>query len=108
MNKNFPIYGAKKMINIVITSSDIKELKGNGKASGKPYHLRIQTAYAFPVDVDGVVSEMPDKFEILLESDQTPYPRGKYLLQPSSVSVSRDGRLEVRPRLAPVAATSKA
>lgn len=92
------------MINIVITSSDIREMKGIAKTSLKPYHIRIQTAYAFPIDKDGVVAEMPDKFEILLEADQSPYARGKYVLQPSSVSVSRDGKLEVRPRLAPVAA----
>lgn len=90
------------MIQIVITSSDLKELKGTAKGSGKPYHLRIQTAYAFPIDKDGVIAEMPDKFEILLEADQVPFPRGKYQLQPSSISVSRDGRLEVRPRLAPM------
>jgi hypothetical protein len=90
------------MINIAITSPEIREMKGTSKTSGKPYHMRIQTAYAFPVDKDGVVSEFPDKFEIALDADQTPYPRGKYQLHPSSVAVSRDGRLECRPRLVPV------
>lgn len=75
-------------------------MKGIGKVSGKPYHMRIQTAYAFPVDKDGVQAEMPDKFEIALDAEQSPYARGKYSLQDSSLSVSRDGRLEVRPRLA--------
>lgn len=93
------------MLQIVITSSDIREMKGTAKVSGKPYHMRVQTAYAFPIDKEGVIAEMPDKFEILLEADQTPYARGKYQLQPSSISVSRDGRLEVRPRLAPVASS---
>lgn len=91
------------MIQIVITSSDIREMKGTAKVSGRPYHMRAQTAYAFPISADGEIAEMPDKFEILLDADQKPYPRGKYQLQPSSISVSRDGKLEVRPRLAPVA-----
>lgn len=90
------------MIQITITSADIKEMKGIAKVSQRPYHIRIQTAYAFPVDGDGVIAEMPDKFEILLEADQSPYPRGKYFLKPSSVTVSREGRLECRPQLAPV------
>lgn len=93
------------MIHIVITSPDIREMKGTAKVSGKPYHMRIQTAYAFPVDKDGVVAEMPDKFEIALEADQVPYPRGKYSLQDSSLSVSRDGKLEVRPRLSALVAS---
>lgn len=96
------------MIQIVITSTELREIKGNGKVSGKPFHLRIQTGYAFPIDKDGVVSEMPDKFEILLEAEQSPFQRGKYQLLPSSISVSREGRLEVRPRLAPLATASKA
>lgn len=88
------------MIQIYIASNEIREMKGIGKVSGKPYHMRIQTAYAFPVDKDGVQAEMPDKFEIALDAEQSPYARGKYALQDSSLSVSRDGRLEVRPRLA--------
>lgn len=96
------------MIKIVVSSPDFREMKGVGKTSGKPYHMRIQTAHAFTVSTDGVVAEFPDKFEIALEDNQVPYPRGVYTLAPSSVSVSRDfGRLEVRtPRL--VAVPSKA
>lgn len=92
------------MIRIQITSPEIREMKGVGKTSGKPYHMRFQTGYAFIVDKDGVVGDFPDKFEIVLDADQVPYPRGAYSLQPSALFVSRDGRLEVRPRLAPVAA----
>lgn len=95
------------MIQIAIASPDIREMKGIAKTSGKPYHMRIQTGYAFTISPDGVVSDFPDKFEIALESDQVPYPRGKYTLQPSAVYVSRDGRLNVSPRLAPVAVQAK-
>lgn len=93
------------MIKIVITDTPLRELKGNAKVSGKPYHMRIQTGYAFTVSPDGVVSEFPDKFEFSLEDGQAPYPRGTYTLQPSSVVVGREfGRLELTPRLAPVTA----
>lgn len=93
------------MIKVVITSPEIREMKGVGKTSGKPYHLRMQTAHAFTVDASGVVSEFPDKFEVMLEDGQLPYQRGTYTLQPSAVFVNRDGRLDIRPRLvaAPVA-----
>lgn len=94
------------MITIAITSPEIREMKGIGKTSLKPYHMRIQTAHAFTVSVDGVLAEFPDKFEIALDEGQFPYPRGKYVLADSSVMVSRDGRLEVRPRLVPAPAAA--
>lgn len=90
------------MIKIVITSPDIREMKGIGKTSNKPYHMRFQTAHAFTVDHStGVVSEFPDKFEITLEDGQAPYARGSYVLSPSALFVGREGRMEVRPRLVP-------
>ena len=95
------------MINCVITSPDIREMKGVGKTSGKPYHMRFQTAYCFAVDKDGVTGQFPDKFEITLDDGQPGYPAGKYQLHPSSLFVSRDGRLECRPRLVPVPAADR-
>lgn len=96
------------MIKIAITSPEIREMKGIGKVSGKPYHMRIQTAHAFTVGQDGVVAEFPDKFEIALDEGQFPYARGSYTLSPSAVFVGRDGRMEVRPRLVPLAAAKTA
>jgi len=96
------------MIKIAITTSDIREMKGVGKASGKPYHMRIQTAHAFTVSPDGVLAEFPDKFEISLEANEQPYPRGNYMLSPSAVYVNREGRMDVRPRLVPLKADVKA
>jgi hypothetical protein len=81
-------------------------MKGIGKTSGKPYHMRIQTAHAFTVSPDGVPSEFPDKFEIALEDGQFPYQRGNYSLSPAAIQVSRDGRLECRPRLIPAPAVA--
>jgi hypothetical protein len=96
------------MIKIVITSPEVINRKGVGKASGKPYDFNIQTAHAFTVSDSGVIVEFPDKFEIMLDSGQAPYARGSYNLSPSALYVSRDGRLECRPRLVPVPASSKA
>lgn len=96
------------MIKIVITSSDVVNRAGVGKVSGKPYDFNIQTAHAFTVSDQGVVAEFPDKFEIMLDKGQAPYARGSYQLSPSAVYVSRDGRLECRPRLIPAPAASKA
>ncbi len=96
------------MIKIKITSPDVREMKGIGKTSGKPYHMRFQTGYAYTVDKAGVVVEFPDKFEISLEADEAPYARGDYMLAPSAVFVNRDGRLDMRPRLQPVPTTNVA
>lgn len=93
---------------IIVSSSDIVERKGVAKLSGKDYHLRIQTAYAFTVSADGVIPPFPDKFEILLDPDHAPYAPGNYDLSPSALFVSREGRLEVRPRLTPVPAGKSA
>lgn len=94
------------MIKISISSPEFRELRGVGKTSGKPYHLRIQTAHAWSVDRDGAVAEFPDKFEIVLEDGQFPYQRGQYTLAPSALYVNRDGRLEVSPRLVPLPAAA--
>lgn len=96
------------MIKIVVTSPEVRNMKGIGKTSGKPYDLNFQTAHAFTVSPDGVVAEFPDKFEIMLEERQVPYQRGAYTLAPSAVQVSRDGKLECRPRLVPVPTPAKA
>jgi len=68
--------------------------------------MRFQTAYLYSIGKAGVQAEFPDKFEIILEKDAFPYPRGSYLLGPSSVHGSRDSGLEVRPVLVPVPASA--
>lgn len=92
------------MIRIVITSPKIREMEGVGKVSGRPYHMRFQDAYPYTVDKDGVEAEFPEKFEMILEKDQVPYPRGKYTLHPSAFQISRDGKPEFLARLVPAAA----
>jgi hypothetical protein len=92
------------MIRVVILSPDVKTLSGNAKISGKPYTIRIQTGHAFTVAQDGSVGEYPDKFEFFLEDGQPPYAKGHYTVQPSALTVSRDGKMQFLPRLAPVPA----
>jgi hypothetical protein len=95
------------MLKVVIASPAVKDLTGKAKVSGKDYHIRIQTAYLFPVSPTGEISEMPDKFEFFLEDGQAPYPKGTYTLLPSALQVSRDGKMTFFPRLAPVTASAK-
>jgi hypothetical protein len=96
------------MIRIIVSKTAIRDLKGNAKNTGKPYHLRIQEAYAFTVDADGNSDPFPEKFEMMLDADQAPYAPGEYVLHPSSLYMSRDGKLSVSPRLAPVKAARPA
>lgn len=87
------------MIQISVAQTGIREFKGNAKASGKPYHLRIQTAYVHTVDAQGNKPPYPEKFELMLDADQAPYPVGEYTLGDSSVYVDREGRLAVSAHL---------
>ena len=97
------------MTKIFITTPTVRNMKGIGGTSGKPYDINFQTGHAYTVGEDGVVAEIPDKFEFMLASGQLPYPRGNYTLAPSAVQVGRDGKLIVIPRLiaVPVAVASK-
>lgn len=88
------------MLKIEIDTAAVRELKGTSKTTGKPYHLRIQQAYAFIVDDKGNPAKYPEKFEVSLSEDQTPFPPGFYTLHPSAISV-REGRLSISPRFAP-------
>lgn len=90
------------MIKIEIESSEVRELRGESKATGKAYHLRIQSAYAFVTGRDGKPKRYPEAFDFILDADQAPYPPGIYTLHPSALAV-RDGRLTLASvALAPV------
>jgi len=93
------------MLNVTITSDRLREMKGIGKTSGKPYHMFFQDAYLYTVGPDGKPNELPDKFELMLEKNEVGnpvvFPPGKYLLHLSSINVGRDG-LALKPVLVPV------
>lgn len=95
------------MILVTVSQTAVRELSGNAKTTGRPYHLRFQNAYAHTVDSDGNAPPFPEKFEISLRAEQQPYPVGKYVLEASSVYVDRDGRLAITPRLKPYVAPAK-
>jgi len=90
------------MIRITVAQTSVRELKGVSKTSGKPYHMRFQTGYAFTQDKDGNQPPFPEKFDVMLDADQLAYPVGDYTLHPSAVYVDRDGRLALSARLTPV------
>jgi len=90
------------MIKVEIESSEVREYSGHSKSTGKAYHLRIQSGYAFIVGSDGKPAKYPERFEFILDADQAPYPAGLYQLHPSAIRV-RDGRLTLAAvALAPV------
>lgn len=90
------------MIKIEIETSDLRVMEGISPKTQKPYNLRIQTGYAFTVGPDGKPSKYPEKFEFMLGKEELPYNPGIYQLHPSAVSVDRDGKLSIAPRLTPV------
>lgn len=90
------------MIKIEIESSEVREYSGTSKVTGKPYHIRIQSAYAWVTDGNGKPLRYPQPFDFLLADDQAPYPPGVYTLHPSALKV-REGRLTLATiALAPV------
>jgi len=96
------------MIKITVAQTAVRELSGVAKTSGKPYSMRIQSAYAFTVDKDGNPVPFPEKFEVILDKDAQPYPVGEYTLAPSALYVDRTGNLACSPRLTPIKARAAA
>lgn len=91
------------MIQISVKSTDVRNQRGNAKASGKPYDLNFQTVYVHTFDRNGKPNPYPEKVEIILEKDDqgSPlyYPVGEYTLDPRSFYVTRSGDLGLQPRL---------
>lgn len=99
-------------IKIRVLNDKVNILKGTGKESGKPYEMHIQTGYAFTVDAEGQIAEIPEKFEFVLPRGADgnivkPLGRGDYTLGPSSFYVDRNGRLSLNPRLVSVQQAAK-
>lgn len=95
------------MIKFTVLSTKVREMKGTGKASGKPYHMFFQDAYAYTMDRDGVLAPFPEKVELNLDRDertQLPevYQPGDYTLHPSSFYLDREGRPAISLRLTPI------
>lgn len=96
------------MIKVTVAQTTVREMKGIGKVSQKPYHLRFQTIYVHTVDKDGNPPPYPEKSEVILDTDQPAYAVGEYQLHPSSVYVDRDGKVAISPRLTPIKVVARA
>lgn len=97
------------MIKATVASTDIRNMQGVGKTSGKPYNMFIQTVYYHLFDKTGKPLPFPEKSEVILEIDESTgkpriYPVGSYELHPSSIYLDRFGNLSVSPKLFPVKA----
>ena len=91
------------MIQVSVTSTEIRNQSGNAKASGKPYSLNFQTVWFHTFDRTGKKNPYPEKSEIILDKaeDGAPlfYPVGEYTLAPESVYIDRSGSVALSPRL---------
>ena len=91
------------MIQVSVTSTEVRNQSGNAKVSGKPYSLNFQTVYVHTYGRDGKKNPYPEKTEIILEKNEQGqalfWPIGEYTLAPSSVYVDRSGNLAIAPRL---------
>lgn len=91
------------MIKVSVHSTEVRQQRGNSKATGKPYDLAFQTVWFHTVGKDGNPAPYPEKTEIILPKDKDGaalfYPVGEYTLHPSSIYIDRGGDVAVAPRL---------
>lgn len=94
------------MIQVSVTSTEVRNQRGTAKASGKAYDLNFQTVWFHTHDRQGNKNPYPEKSEIILEKNEQGqalfWPIGEYTLSPSSVYVDRSGNLAIAPRLVPL------
>lgn len=99
------------MIKVQITSTNVRRMQGNAKATGKPYDMSFQDAWMFLTDRDGNADPYPTKVEIILPKDKDGaalyYNAGFYQLHPSSIYVDQGGNLALSPRLVALAPAPK-
>lgn len=100
------------MIQVSVTSTEVRTQSGNAKATGKPYSLNFQTVWFHTCDRTGQKLPYPEKAEIILEKDADGaalfHPVGEYTLAPSSLYIDRNGNLAISPRLTPLQRAPKA
>src|SRR5512135_1652997 len=95
-------------IRIDVKSVNVVENSGTAKASGKPYTIRKQTAWAHVVDQDGKPYDYPSRIELQLEHDQAPFPVGQYTIAPASFFVGDYDKLAMRRLVLQPVASGKA
>ncbi|MDM0027777.1 single-stranded DNA-binding protein [Variovorax saccharolyticus] len=96
------------MIKVSVTSTAVRRMTGNAKATGKPYDMSFQDVWMHLLDREGQADPYPTKVEIILPKDKDGaalfYAPGEYFLHPSSIYVDNRGGLSVAPKLAKAAA----
>lgn len=94
------------IIQVSVTSTEVRNQSGTAKATGKPYSMNFQTVWFHTFDRNGVKNPYPEKAEIILEKNEQGaalfYPVGEYTMAPQSFYVSRTGTPEIAPRLVPL------
>ena len=94
------------MIQVSVTSTEVRNQRGTAKATGKLYDLSFQTVWFHTYDRQGNKNPYPEKSEIILEKNEQGqalfWPVGEYYLAPSSCYVDRSGNLAISPRLTPL------
>lgn len=87
------------MIRIEVTPQIITK-KGVARATGKPYEINEQVAYAHLIGQDGQPNKYPT--QIALSTRDGILPAGDYTLNPSSLTLGQWGTLDFTPRLVPL------
>lgn len=99
------------MIKVTVSSTTVRRMTGNSKATGKPYDMSFQDVWMHLSDREGNPDPYPTKVEITLPKDKDGaalfYAPGNYQLHPSSIYVDSKGKLSVAPRLVQVAPAPK-
>lgn len=91
------------MIRIEIETAEVMTKSGVAAATGKPYTIREQNAWAYLVGQDGKPNKHPEAMKITLERDQPPYAVGAYTLDSGALYVAQFGKLSIgRIRLNPL------
>jgi len=97
------------MLNVKVLNGEVRKIEGTSVRTNKPYSFRTQEAYISTFDPKtGKPHPYPQRIEITLGDEQTPYAVGDYQLSPFSLYVDRNGRLNVSPRLEPVRTSNPA
>jgi hypothetical protein len=97
------IFEDTEMLKVTVIDPTVRNMKGVGKASGKPYDMNFQTVWIHTVSPNGTPSPFPEKTEIILEKAEDGaalfHAPGEYTLHPSSVYVDSSGKPAVSLRL---------
>lgn len=87
------------MIRFTVPALPLRQMKGIGKTSQKPYDFHVQTVYVHTVDLEGKPSPFPEKTELSHDKPEDAYAPGEYQLAPASIYVDRMGRLAIGAKL---------